>query len=247
MTSATDTTSHFTHATTSYWQTILPADDTLMDSRSPVYRYSYPAPLPDKRRLALPIRAIPGTNRAVASLIANQASFQVIDALASFMTPMAASFEADIIVGLPTLGLAFAPTVASRLGHDNFVPLGYSEKFWYSKELSVPVRSITSPGGGKLLYIDPNILPRLAGKRVVVVDDAVSSGTTTAAACMLLAKLDCTICGIVVAMRQGVSWRDKLDATKPGHAALVKSPLAGPLFERVTDGWAPITGTLDRG
>lgn len=239
-------TAHFTRPTTQYWQDLLdggnPAARTL-----PPFQYSYPAPLPNGQVLELPIRAVPDSDRAVASLIANHASFKVIDTLVSLMAPMAAELEPDCIVGLPTLGLAFAPNIAERIGHPNFAPLGYSRKFWYSNDLSIPVKSITSPDGSKSLYIDPNIVPRLAGKRVVMVDDAVSSGTTALSAFDLLARLDCTICGFVTAMRQGVAWRDKLNAIKPGYADLVRSPLTGPIFQKVENGWMPIPGTLDAG
>lgn len=236
---------HFTRPTTDCWQTIISADSD-QARMDPPFKYLYPAPLPNGDVLQLPIRAIPDSDRAVASLIANHASFAVIDALVSLMTPMAAEGKPDCIVGLPTLGLAFAPNVAERLGHRNFAPLGYSRKYWYSNELSVPVHSITSPGGNKSLFIDPNIVPRIAGKRVVLVDDAISSGTTAAAAFDLVMRLDCQICGFVTAMRQGVAWRDRLNSIRPGFASLVRSPLAGPIFQKVENGWLPMTGTLDR-
>lgn len=240
----TDPTDHFTHSTTPYWQEILP-EDSPSGARQPPYRFCYPARLPDGRILELPLRAVPGGNRAVASLIANQASFHVIETLVSFMIPLARRTRPDCIVGLPTLGLSFAPAVASALGHQNFIPLGYSRKFWYRDDMSVPVRSITSPGGSKSLFIDPNMIPRISGKRVVIVDDAISSGTTITAAIALLDKVNCAVCGIVTAMRQGVAWRAALDAASPGMAALVASPVAGPVFDRHRDGWMPVEGTLD--
>jgi adenine/guanine phosphoribosyltransferase-like PRPP-binding protein len=243
---ATESAPHFTRPTTDCWQTLLPGSDERAKQQPP-FQYTYPAPLPNGQVLELPIRAIPGTDRAVASLIANHASFGVIETLVSLMAPMAAAETPDCIVGLPTLGLAFAPNVAERLGHQNFAPLGYSRKFWYSNELSVPVQSITSPGGNKSLYIDPNIVPRLSGKRVVLVDDAISSGTTAAAAFALLGQLDCKICGFLCAMRQGVTWREKLNAIGTDYASFVRSPLAGPIFEKADQGWVPLPGTLDAG
>jgi hypothetical protein len=80
--------------------------------------------------------------------------------LASLLTPHAP----DIIVALPTLGLAIAPVVAEALGHTRYVPMGYSVKFWYDDELSTPVSSIASPTlGAKRLYLDPNLVPLLIG------------------------------------------------------------------------------------
>ncbi|SMF37140.1 Adenine/guanine phosphoribosyltransferase [Tistlia consotensis] len=239
----------FVRPTTDSWQAILPADDPAGRAVAP-YRYGYPARLPDGRILVLPLRRLPATpgegrGRAVASLIANQASFAVCETLADFMAGLARAAGAEAIVGLPTLGLVLAPLVARRLGQASYLPFGYSRKFWYREALSEPVRSITSPGGAKSLYVDPNLLPRLAGRRVVVVDDAVSSGSTLVSALSLLGRLDCRLAGVVVAMRQGVAWRARLAGHDPALPALVRGVFAGPLFERVEDGWMPIPGTLD--
>lgn len=70
--------------------------------------------------------------------------------------------------------------LANDLGHQRWIPLGYSRKFWYRDELSTVVKSITSPNDGKCLYLDPNLLPLLQGRTVLLVDDAISSGSTTA-------------------------------------------------------------------
>jgi adenine/guanine phosphoribosyltransferase-like PRPP-binding protein len=134
------------------------------------------------------------------------------------------------VVGLPTLGLAFAPGVARGLGHENYVPLGYSRKFWYRDAYSVPIRSITTPGEGKRLYIDPLILPRLAGRRVVVVDDVASTGASLGAVAEVLGRLGVAIAGCVVAMRQGAS----------EMALPVRSVFQTPRFVRRDDGWWPI-------
>jgi adenine/guanine phosphoribosyltransferase-like PRPP-binding protein len=234
----------FVKPTTDFWQEILAADHPL-GAEGPPYRYGYPARLPDGRILQLPLRRLPDGDRAVASLIANQASFAVNDALAAVMAGHAAACGAEVVIGMPTLGLVFAPKVAKLLGHPNYVPLGYSRKFWYREALSEPVHSITTPGAGKRVYVDPNLLPRLAGRRAVVIDDAVSSGTTLLSVLGLLGRLDCELAGIVVAMRQGVAWRERLAERDRRLPLLVHGAVAGPLFERVEGGWAPIPGTLD--
>lgn len=183
--------------------------------------------------LDLPIRPLPEPGRAVASLIANQASFKVIDALTEEMVCLARRFAPDAVVGLPTLGLAFAPGVARGLGHGNFVPLGYSRKFWYAEELSASIRSITSPGDMKRLYIDPLILPRLAGRRVLVVDDVASTGRSLAAAAELLGRCNVAVVAAIVAMRQG--------AFDPAQDPFpIASVFATPGFERRADGWWPM-------
>ncbi|GAB0116169.1 phosphoribosyltransferase [Acidisoma sp. 7E03] len=184
------------------------------------------------RLLDLPIRPLPQPGRAVASLIANQASFTVLDALTAEMLPLARGFAPDVVVGLPTLGLAFAPTLARLLDHGHFVPLGYSRKFWYEDGLSVPIRSITSPDAAKRLYLDPLILPRLAGKRVLIVDDVASTGRSLQAARTLMQSAGVNVAGAVVAMRQG----DADPAQDPFPIAHV---FATPRFTRRADGWWP--------
>ena len=236
--------SDFIIPTTTFWQDLIPAGDPKAVQAAP-YRYGYPALMPDKRALLLPLRKLPEGDRAVASLIANQASFSVISALTDAMADIAKSINPDQIVGLPTLGLAFAPMIAEKLGHSHFIPLGYSRKFWYSDDLSEPVYSITSPDRSKKIYLDPNILPRLNKKRVIIVDDAISSGSTILSVLRLLHRQDCEVIGILVAMRQGVLWKTTLEQELHGSSALVKSVIAAPLFEHQADGWFPIPETID--
>ena len=128
-----------------YWQDILPRG-TLAGSDAGGYRDTYPARLPDGREIAFPIRVLPGDgDRAVASLILNQASFAVEDALADVLADRARALAPEIVVAVPTLGLGLGNAVARRLGHPRLVALGTSRKFWYEDALSVPVTSITSP------------------------------------------------------------------------------------------------------
>ena len=225
-------------ATTDYWQAIVTTDQ-LDQSPQPPYARSYPAKLPDGRYLVLPLRGMPSSpERCVASLIANQASMDVVEQLALHMAEAAKAHEFDVVVGLPTLGLAFAPLVARHLGHSRYVPLGYSRKYWYRDELSEPVSSITTPGKGKLLYIDPNQLSLIAGKRVLVVDDAVSSGTTMVSGIKLLERCGAEVAAIAVAMRQGTQWQTKLRRAD-GCAIPVVGAYDCPRMERRADGWWP--------
>lgn len=229
-------------ATTDYWQAIV-TEAELSQSPLPPYAKSYPARLPDGRYLLLPLRGMPtadgsAPDRCVASLIANQASMEVVEQLALHMAQGAGAHDFDVVIGLPTLGLAFAPLVARHLGHSRYVPLGYSRKYWYRDELSEPVSSITTPGKGKLLYIDPNQLGLIAGKRVLVVDDAVSSGTTMVSGLKLLERCGAEVAAIAVAMRQGTQWRQKL-VRADGSAIPVVAAYDCPRMERRADGWWP--------
>jgi adenine/guanine phosphoribosyltransferase-like PRPP-binding protein len=237
MMTANDT---YTEPTTGYWQD-LTKEIPARFSATPPYRFGYPVRLPCGRILVLPLRRLPDGHRAVASLIANQASTLVVAALADHMATQARALDAQIIVGLPTLGLAFASLVAERLGHQRYVPLGYSRKFWYDDALSEPVTSITSPQAGKQLRLDPNLLPVIEGRRVALVDDAISTGATAVAAVRLLQKAGAEIAGMIVAMKQTNRWE--------APAAALSAPLAVravygcPLFQRSDAGWIPLTET----
>src|SRR5580700_6612217 len=184
----------YTEPTTGYWQD-LTMDMPTRFPAAPPYRFGYPVGLPCGRILVLPLRRLPDSDHAVASLIANQASNVVVAALSDHMAVQARVLDAEIIVGLPTLGLAFASLVAERLGQSRYIPLGYLRKFWYDDALSEPVASITSPEAGKQLRLDPNLLPLIEGRRVALVDDAISSGATAVASVRLLRKAGADIAG----------------------------------------------------
>lgn len=225
-------------ATTGYWQRLLAADELAQSTRPPYLR-SYPARLRDGRYLLLPLRGLPGdATRCMTSLVANQAALEVVQALTEDMAEQAQAFPVDAVVGLPTLGLSFAPGVARGLGHARFVPLGFSRKYWYRDELSEPVRSISSPGQDKRLYVDPHQRSLLEGRRVLVVDDTVSTGATMHSALRLLARCGARVQAIAVAMRQGTRWRERLRHAD-GTPIPVLGALDAPMLVRAPEGWVP--------
>jgi adenine/guanine phosphoribosyltransferase-like PRPP-binding protein len=231
-----------TRPTTGYWQRLLDAWPSGAAPKPP-YQFDYPVMLPDGRVLELPLRELPEGGRAVASLIANQASFTVVNALAEHMSKLARAWTVDVVVGLPTLGLTFAPGVAERLGHERYVPLGYSRKFWYDDALSEPVLSITSPNGHKRLYLDPNAVTLLEGKRICMVDDAISTGSSVKSALRLLERAGLNVAVVVVAMKQTTRWNASLEQfSQLGDA--VQGVFGCPMFTWQTGGWVPIEGTL---
>jgi adenine/guanine phosphoribosyltransferase-like PRPP-binding protein len=230
----------FTEPTTNYWQELTPEVPPRFAAEPP-FRFGYPVRLPDSRVLVLPLRQLPDGDLAVASLIANQASQAVVAALADHMAVLARQYGAEVVVGLPTLGLAFAALVAERLGHSRYVPLGYSRKFWYDDVLSEPVNSITSPQAGKRLRLDPNLLPLLERRRIVLVDDAISTGTTAVAAMRLLSRTGAKISGVTVTMKQTNRWEAAM--TVLPQTTAVQAVYGCPLFRRGDDGWWPIPET----
>lgn len=192
--------------------------------------------LEDGRQLRLPIRVLADGEHALASLIINQASFAVLDALAENLVAKIELSGIDVVAGLPTLGLTLAAAVAQKLGHHRYVPLGTSRKFWYRDELSVALSSITTPEQQKRLYVDPRMLPLLEGRRVALIDDVISSGTSIVAGLDLLAGCGIEPVVIGAAMLQSDRWRARLDAAGPQWQARTTGVFATPILERTAEG-----------
>ncbi|TXI11196.1 MAG: phosphoribosyltransferase [Rhizobium sp.] len=190
------------------------------------------AELPDGRQLRLPIRLLADGEHALASLIVNQASFAVQDALAEALAERIAAYEVDVVAGLPTLGLTLAAAVARALGHARYVPLGTSRKFWYREELSIALSSITTPNQEKRLYIDPRMLPLLEGKRVALVDDVISSGASIVSGLSLLSSCGIEPVVIGAAMLQSDRWRDRVDTGGKRWSERIVGVFSTPILER---------------
>jgi adenine/guanine phosphoribosyltransferase-like PRPP-binding protein len=216
-----------------FWQAIEPGSGI---ADEPLLRGSFPARMPNGDVLHLPIRPLDDGVHGLASLIINQASFAVQEQLAAMLAQLLVPFDPEIVVGLPTLGLTLAGLTAKALGHSRYVPLGTSRKFWYDERLSVGMSSITT-AAERRLYLDPRLLPLIAGKRVALIDDVVSSGTSMVAGLALLGT--CGVCPVVlgVAMRQTARWRQRLteiDARWPG---CVVGVFDTPRLVRIEGGW----------
>jgi adenine/guanine phosphoribosyltransferase-like PRPP-binding protein len=190
-----------------FWQEIHPP---VTFDEAGQHRDFYPATLPDGSQLRLPIRVLADGDHALASLIINQASFTVLDTLATSLAERLAPYSPDVVAALPTLGLTLGAAVAQKLGHGRYVPLGTSRKFWYDERLSVPLSSITTPSQSKRLYVDPRMLPLLSGRRVVLIDDVISSGTSVIAGLTLLTQCNVEPVALGFAMLQSDRWRTPL-------------------------------------
>ena len=210
-----------------FWQTIVSAS-TYDTHPASGHRHFYPACLPDNRQLALPIRPLKEGKEALASLIINQASFAVLDVFATELARRCRVHTPDVVVGVPTLGLALAQETARQLGHTRYVPLSTSRKFWYDDELSVELNSITSPGQIKRLYIDPRMLPLLINKSILLIDDVLSTGASIVSACKLLEKCQLKPSLIGCAMLQTTRWRKQIDAFDQKIAKHVLGVIATP-------------------
>lgn len=195
-----------------------------------------PARLDSGEQIRLPIRPLADGQHALASLIINQAGFDVQDALAADLAPKIAALRPEVIVGLPTLGLTLAAAVARMLGFARYVPLGTSKKFWYDEELSVPLSSITTPEQQKRLYVDPRMMPLIEGKRVALIDDVISSGTSIISGLTLMTSLNIEPVVIGAAMLQSDRWEKKLDDFGSGWKGRVVSCFRTPILEKAGEG-----------
>ena len=138
---------------------------------------------------------------------------------------------------MPTLGLSLARAVAQRLGHSRYIALGTSKKFWYDEALSVPLNSITSPGGGKRLYLDPRMLPLLKSTRVCLIDDVISSGASICAGLDLLKLVGVVPCAVGAAMLQTRRWSDRVSQRQSGAKIPVVGAFDTPLLVQSQEGW----------
>lgn len=205
-------------------------------AEAPAAAGDYVARMPDGSGLALPLRDLGQT--AVAGLIVNQASFVVVERLAAWMSEIAATVAPQVVTGLPTLGHVLAPLIARHLGHTNWVALGTTHKLWYEDALSVPLASITSRTAGRRLWLDPRLLRRLQGRRVLLVDDVISTGASARAGLALLRQAGAPAAAVIVAMAQGDRWRAGWPDGTP-----VLAVFASPLFDPAVCGWIARAGT----
>ncbi|SFB18921.1 Adenine/guanine phosphoribosyltransferase [Rhizobium sp. NFR07] len=216
-----------------FWQEMHPPGT--FDEAGPFSGF-FPARLDRGEQIRLPIRPLADGQHALASLIINQASFDVQDALAADLAPKIAALRPEVIVGLPTLGLTLAAAVARMLGFARYVPLGTSKKFWYDEALSVPLSSITTPEQQKRLYVDPRMMPLIKGRRVALIDDVISSGTSIVSGLTLMTSLDIEPVAIGAAMLQSDRWEGKLDALGPQGRGRVISCFRTPMLKRAGEG-----------
>jgi len=228
----------------SYTDRIVPAAQ-MASLPPPPYRDAYPVKLPDGDWVFLPLLPLPPDfDTAIAYLCITENSFALEERLSTAMAELARPLRPDIVVGMPTLGMVVAASVGRKLGHPHYVPLSYSRKFWFEDELSIPVNSITTPVQPKTVYIDPRMLERLDGKRVLLVEDVISTGGTVAAELALMKKIGAHVVGVITAIRETRVWSAKLSSIDPAYLAMVNSPIRCPLFRKSGEGWVPDWATL---
>ncbi len=196
----------------------------------------YPAAMPDGRRLVLPLRDLGEV--AGAGFIANQASFAVLDQVAAWTAATAERFQAEAVVGLPTLGHTVGAAVAWALGHAGWAAPSTTRKRWYDDTLSAPLGPITASATGantaRRMWLEPRLLERLHGRRVLLVDDVISTGSSALAGLALLRAAGIAPVGLAIAMVQGEAWRTAWPASVEVVGAFCTLR-----FHRGPGGWAP--------
>ena len=70
------------------------------------------------------------------------------------------------------------------------------------------------------MWLDPRLLPRLRGRRVLLVDDVISTGSSALAGLAVLRAAGVAPVGLAVAMKQGDRWRAAWPAALPGRRGL---------------------------
>jgi adenine/guanine phosphoribosyltransferase-like PRPP-binding protein len=199
--------------------------------------------LHDGCAMSLPLVPLPGDDRAIALLMSNQTSFQVERNIVERMAELVRATSPEAIVGIPTLGLVYARPLADLIGLSDFVALGHSRKFWYDDELSEAAISSTSPDQSKRIYLDPALLERVRGRRVVIVDDVLNTGSTMASAVRLMQKAQANVVAIVAVLTEGWQWHEALARINPAIPGLVRAMGHIPIFGRTQKGWTALPGT----
>jgi len=203
----------------------------------------YPVRLSDGSRLSLPLTPLPGGEKAVALLMSNQTNFVVEHNIVRRMATLSRAAAPEAIVGIPTLGLTYARSVAEAIGLPDFVALGHSRKFWYDDALSEQTISSTSPDQNKRIYLDPALLERVDGRRIVIVDDVLNTGATMASAVRLMHRARATVAAIVAVLTEGWAWHGALARIDPTIPERVRALGHIPLFGRVGESWVPLPDT----
>ena len=209
-----------------------------------IWENRYQVRLCDDSLLEIPLIATPDGQGAIALLMSNQCDFSVTDHLTSLMTKEAAKLNPDCIVAVPTMGLEYAQQVAKKLGHDHYVAMGFSHKFWYDHSVYEKIRSYTSSAQIKHLFLDPHLISRVKGKKVVLVDDVINTGTTMLAAIRLLSSLGAHVIASLLVLTETHAWKRIIKDPIVSDGFIVKGLAHIPLFKKHGQGWLVDQETL---
>jgi adenine phosphoribosyltransferase len=149
-----------------------------------------------------------------------------------------AHLKPDIVVGPATLGIPIAIEVSRALGLDNYVILQKSPKLHLGDALEQKITSITSAGSQRLL-LDRHAVPKLLGRRVLLVDDVIATGSSLHGALALLRQAGAVVVGIGTVLTEAYDWEDALGE----DTGMVHALAHIPQFRPLEGNWLPIEGT----
>ena len=133
----------------------------------------------------------------------------------------------DIVATVATMGIPLAVEVTRALGLEEYVVLHKTPKIHLADAVSEPVRSITTASEQRLLF-DRARIPKVAGKRVAIVDDVVSTGASTGAALRLLRSIGADVVVIGTIVTEASVWRGSLGPDAQMVRALGSIPVFRP-------------------
>lgn len=220
----------------SYYAAIHP-ENTFNHQNDTVYQDRHQVRLKDGSWLDIPLRALPGDKEAIALLMSNQSAFAVTEHLMRILSEQIKTLNPDSIVAVPTMGLEYASCVAKQLGMKEYVAMGFSRKFWYDENIKQSVVSTTSPDQKKDLYLDPDLVGRVKGKRVVVVDDVINTGQSVLAAVKLLQSVEAQVIAVAVALTEGYQWHSAMRSVGLDPEKNIICAGHIPVFMQHKNGW----------
>lgn len=147
-----------------------------------------------ERRLPV-VEVAPGLSIASFVMLGDTA---LVEAVAAALAPRIVALAPELLVCPEAKAIPLTHALGRLLGLD-YAVVRKSVKSYMGAPLVERVRSITT-AAEQSLVLDGADLPRLAGKRVCVVDDVVSTGASLSAVERLLARVPCSVVGRAAAL-----------------------------------------------
>ncbi|MCL4384329.1 phosphoribosyltransferase [Patescibacteria group bacterium] len=193
--------------------------------------------------LELPFRPLPDPEQAISLLMTLQSPHSVIHRLSMMLTEQVTDWHPDTIIGIPTLGFPLAWEVSDRLGLPDFVALTNSLKYWQDQSLVTMVESVTS--APKPICLDPYLVDRVAGRRVVVIDDVANTGISLKKSIDLVSRAKPADVKVALVLTEGHKWQGELEEINFPWRTDLRALGHIPTFQKTSPGfWKPNPSTI---
>ena len=189
--------------------------------------------------VALDILPLPGGEAGVSLLMTLDEGWRFNRTAGRELAELLRPARPEVVVAPVTLGIPIMLYAAEALDVDCVV-LYKTPKFHFGDALTVSITSVTTPGHEQRLYLDRRHVPRIAGKRVAVVDDVVNTAATLLGALKLVREAGGEVAGIGTLLTEGHDWEARLGA----DAGLLVSLGHIPMFEPAGGRWVPTAATM---